>query len=310
MANLTESENDEEWNLQMSSWLDSNPKLDPNVIFSNDEYGLLNAAKFALLVFATNNTAVVENSTNLEEAQVVSKSPSIYSLWEIIILSIIITAMMILIVVGNMLVVIAIATENNLTTVQNWFIASLAVADMLIGLVVMPFSLSFELMGYWMFGAIWCEIHGALDVFLCTSSIMNICLISLDRYWSITKAISYLNQRTPNRVAIMIVLVWVMSALISIPPLLGWKKDEDLTWFWSLLDSKGNQSQMEFLQDLEESRGIDLHNFTAQLETVVYPTCGVSKVLCKLTSTLENNENRFGTTKENFLQNLDISNDF
>ena len=55
---------------------------------------------------------------------------------EIIILSVIITAMMIIIVVGNMLVIIAIATENNLTTVQNWFIASLAVADMMIGRVV------------------------------------------------------------------------------------------------------------------------------------------------------------------------------
>ena len=49
--------------------------------------------------------------------------------------------MMIVIVVGNMLVIIAIATENNLTTVQNWFIASLAMADMMIGLVIMPFSL-------------------------------------------------------------------------------------------------------------------------------------------------------------------------
>ena len=55
---------------------------------------------------------------------------------EIIILSVIITAMMIIIVVGNMLVIIAIATENNLTTVQNWFIASLAMADMMIGRVV------------------------------------------------------------------------------------------------------------------------------------------------------------------------------
>jgi hypothetical protein len=39
-----------------------------------------------------------------------------------------------------------------------------------------------------------CEIHGALDVFLCTASILNICLISLDRYWSITNSIAYLNQ--------------------------------------------------------------------------------------------------------------------
>ena len=78
---------------------------------------------------------------NLDHAEIVAKSPSIYSLAEIIILSIIITSMMIVIVVGNMLVIIAIATENNLTTVQNWFIASLAMADMMIGLVVMPFSL-------------------------------------------------------------------------------------------------------------------------------------------------------------------------
>ena len=66
-----------------------------------------------------------------------------------------------------------------------------------------------------MFGKVWCDIYGALDVFLCTSSIMNICLISLDRYWSITKAIQYLNQRTPNRVALMIVMVWVLSGNVD-----------------------------------------------------------------------------------------------
>ena len=38
-----------------------------------------------------------------------------------------------------------------------------------------------QLLGYWMFGSVWCDIHGALDVLLCTSSIMNLCLISLDR---------------------------------------------------------------------------------------------------------------------------------
>ena len=40
----------------------------------------------------------------------------------------------------------------------------------------------FQLLGYWMFGKIWCDVHGALDVLLSTSSIMNLCLISLDRY--------------------------------------------------------------------------------------------------------------------------------
>uniref|UniRef100_A0A182W4E7 G-protein coupled receptors family 1 profile domain-containing protein n=1 Tax=Anopheles minimus TaxID=112268 RepID=A0A182W4E7_9DIPT len=149
--------------------------------------------------------------------------PSGYTLPHIIIASIIVTILMIVIVVGNMLVIIAIATEKTLKNIQNWFIASLAVADFFLGLVIMPFSLANELMGYWIFGNWWCDVHSAMDVLLCTSSIMNLCLISLDRYWSITKAIEYLKSRTPARAAFMIAAVWIMSALVCIPPLLGWK---------------------------------------------------------------------------------------
>lgn len=149
--------------------------------------------------------------------------PSGYTLTSIIIASIIVTVLMIIIVVGNMLVIIAIATEKALKNIQNWFIASLAVADFFLGLVIMPFSLANELMGYWVFGPWWCDIHSAADVLLCTASIMNLCLISLDRYWSITQAVEYLKTRTPARAALMITFVWIMSGLICIPPLLGWK---------------------------------------------------------------------------------------
>ena len=131
-------------------------------------------------------------------------------------------------------------------------------------------------MNYWMFGEVWCNIHAASDVLLCTSSIMNMCLISLDRYWSITNAISYLTQRTPNKGAIMIISVWVLSGIISIPPLFGWKEDVDLDWFFDILSERGNRTQMEFLQDLQQSGQIDIQNFTKTLESIVYPQCSVS----------------------------------
>lgn len=157
--------------------------------------------------------------------------PSGYSMEAIIFASIIVTMLMVVVVVGNMLVIIAIATEKALKNIQNWFIASLAVADFFLGLVIMPFSLANELMGYWIFGNWWCDIHSAMDVLLSTASIMNLCLISLDRYWSITQAIDYLKKRTPSRAAIMITLVWILSAVICIPPLLGWKVDRPIEEF-------------------------------------------------------------------------------
>lgn len=113
--------------------------------------------------------------------------PSGYSPAHIIITSVVVTVLMIMVVVGNMLVIIAIVTEKALKNIQNWFIASLAVSDFFLGLVIMPFSLANELMGYWIFGFWWCEVHSAMDVLLSTASIMNLCLISLDRYWSITQ---------------------------------------------------------------------------------------------------------------------------
>lgn len=151
--------------------------------------------------------------------------PSGYTPMGLVIASIFVTIIMIIIVGGNVLVIIAIATERSLKGIQNWFIGSLAVADCLLGLIIMPFSLANEMMGYWVFGQWWCDVHSAVDVLLCTSSIMNLCLISLDRYWSITHAIEYLRKRTPERVVIMIATVWILSGLISIPPLLGWKKE-------------------------------------------------------------------------------------
>jgi len=139
-----------------------------------------------------------------------------------------VAAIIITIVLGNTLVIVAIAADRRLKGVQNWFIASLAVSDLLVGLFIMPLSLANELMGYWAFGDILCQLWLSTDVLLCTASILNLCLISLDRYWSITRAISYLRKRTPRRAALMISVVWIASGVICFPPLAGWSRADEL----------------------------------------------------------------------------------
>ena len=130
-----------------------------------------------------NDTLVVNNEFRM------LGYPSGYTTAEVYVISIATVLIMAAIIVGNLLVIIAIFFEYSLQCVQNWFVASLALADLAIGVLIMPFSLSQEVVGYWLFGEAWCQIHQALDVLLCTASILNITLISLDRYWSITSAI-------------------------------------------------------------------------------------------------------------------------
>ncbi|XP_053189849.1 alpha-2C adrenergic receptor [Scomber japonicus] len=132
-------------------------------------------------------------------------------------------------IVGNVLVVIAVLTSRALKPPQNLFLVSLASADILVATLVMPFSLANELMGYWFFGKIWCDIYLALDVLFCTSSIVHLCAISLDRYWSVTQAVEYNLKRTPKRVKGMIVVVWLISAVISFPPLISMDRSSSET---------------------------------------------------------------------------------
>lgn len=83
-------------------------------------------------------------------------------------------------------------------------------------------------MGYWYFGSTWCSFYLALDILFCTSSIVHLCAISLDRYWSVTKAVSYNRKRTPRRIKAMISIVWLISIVISSPPLLMTQKQEEV----------------------------------------------------------------------------------
>ncbi|XP_069610387.1 alpha-2A adrenergic receptor [Ranitomeya imitator] len=148
-----------------------------------------------------------------------------YSLQVTLALISLVGLLMLFTVFGNVLVVIAVFTSRALKAPQNLFLVSLASADILVATLVIPFSLANEVMGYWYFGKVWCEIYLALDVLFCTSSIVHLCAISLDRYWSITQAIEYNLKRTPRRIKCIIFIVWVISAVISFPPLITIEKE-------------------------------------------------------------------------------------
>lgn len=87
----------------------------------------------------------------------------------------------ILVVAGNCLVILAVFLSSKLRTVTNLFIASLAVSDLLLGMAVLPFSVTVEVFDTWLFGELWCSVWLAVDVWMSTASILNLCVISLDR---------------------------------------------------------------------------------------------------------------------------------
>ncbi|KPP66631.1 hypothetical protein Z043_114850 [Scleropages formosus] len=85
-------------------------------------------------------------------------------------------------VMGNLLVVIAVCVVKKLRQPSNYLLVSLAVADLSVALVVMPFVIVTDLTGgKWLFGEVFCNIFIGMDVMCCTASIMTLCVISVDR---------------------------------------------------------------------------------------------------------------------------------
>jgi len=42
-------------------------------------------------------------------------------------------------------------------------------------------TIVYDAAGEWLFGPMVCDIHVSFDVICCTASIMNLCMISIDR---------------------------------------------------------------------------------------------------------------------------------
>lgn len=140
------------------------------------------------------------------------------------ILAIILGIMCLAVIAGNVLVMLAIRRERNLQTVTNYFVSSLAAADCLVGLIVMPFSVVHEVMNKsWIFGRDWCDLWHSFDVLASTASILNLCVISMDRYWAITDPLSYPAKLTSKRAKLLIAVVWLCSSLISFPAIAWWR---------------------------------------------------------------------------------------
>ncbi|XP_025239194.1 trace amine-associated receptor 6 [Theropithecus gelada] len=121
----------------------------------------------------------------------------------------------VLAVFGNLLVMISILHFKQLHSPTNFLIASLACADFLVGVTVMPFSMVRTVESCWYFGRRFCTFHTCCDVAFCYSSLFHLCFISIDRYIAVTDPLVYPTKFTISVSGICISMSWILPLVYS-----------------------------------------------------------------------------------------------
>ncbi|XP_054707241.1 LOW QUALITY PROTEIN: tachykinin-like peptides receptor 99D [Uloborus diversus] len=118
-------------------------------------------------------------------------------------------------IVGNFCVLLIVAISRRMRTVTNYFIANLAVADIVIGLFCIPFQFQAALLQRWVLPPFMCAFCPFVQVLSVNVSVFSLAAIALDRY----RAVIYPLKAKTSKVSAkwIIVCIWIFSGISGMP---------------------------------------------------------------------------------------------
>ncbi|XP_017771182.1 PREDICTED: galanin receptor type 2-like isoform X2 [Nicrophorus vespilloides] len=118
---------------------------------------------------------------------------------------------------GNFLVIMVVTLSRRLRSITNFFLANLAVADFCVGIFCVYQNLLNYLITDWILGDFLCKMYHFITSLSYTASIFILVVICTERYFAIIYPITCKQILTPRRLRLVILAVWINSALYSAP---------------------------------------------------------------------------------------------
>ena len=154
-----------------------------------------------------------------EEDTTVSVHGLNWDMFTVISLSICIGIVMIFAIFGNCLVILVIMKHKGMRTRTNLFLCSLAVADLLTGIILMPSTLTTVAYRDWVLGEAVCQFTGFMMPLLFISAIHTLMYMAVHKYLTIIHPFE--DYMTKKKTFLMIGAAWLWALFIGLCTVFG-----------------------------------------------------------------------------------------
>ncbi|XP_072043777.1 muscarinic acetylcholine receptor M4-like [Amphiura filiformis] len=126
-------------------------------------------------------------------------------------------AMIIPAIFGNILALYTFCTIPRLRRYNNYYLVSLAVCDLVGGIVIMPVYGTYWTLGYWPFGNLACEVYKFINHIFTHATFLSVLVIAVDRYRALHYPIRHLQEQTAKHALKMISATYIIPLIIWSP---------------------------------------------------------------------------------------------
>lgn len=210
-------------------------------------------------------------------------------LWELIVVGTLASFISLVTILGNLIVIISFILERSIRQPTNYFIASLAVSDLILGSISMPFFTQYLMQGErWLLSNYACDLWLSIDYTVCLTSIYTVLCITIDRYCSVTIPAMYRGWRTERKVLMIVAATWILPSLLFFTSIFGWHNFGQRT-------VRSNECYVQYLENAAFNICLQIGYFWSTLLVMCVLYAGIYRVALRMAAKADQKYKKMNT---------------
>ena len=118
-------------------------------------------------------------------------------------------------ILGNCFVLAAISRNPRLRKIANWYILTLAIADLFVAVTCMPLTVGASIKGEWVYSDVICQIQGYVLHIWGFSSLIIVAATAVHRYFRVVRPVRFREIFTKTLIILMVISCLILSTAIA-----------------------------------------------------------------------------------------------